>query len=191
MAGRPSHKLELSLTNPLRSIQQIKIFCENSENVRSKVREFADELLLLTVSTTSKETQTENSVQNIFELTENLTSYEKSFLVSNIWNSLHQDFQVKLLFLLYSDFDEVQQTEMFALLGDSLNKTLFKESQKSYSAQNLDLKVLKDKNKSDFYNNCDKRLTNFFDALTAKSRETRRDDNDNVNFKYNAYRPFS
>ena len=169
--GRPSNKVELSLTNPVRSLVQIRAFCENSENGNIKFREFAGELLNLTVSTAPIETQTENSVQNIFEQTENLTSYEKSYLISNIWNSLHQDFQVKLFFLLYSDFDEVQQAEVFALLGDSLNKTLFNETQKNYGADKLDLNILKERTKRDFYNNCDKRLTNFLDPRTATKKE--------------------
>ena len=119
MAGRPSYKVELSLTNPNRSLQQIKLYCEQSETDRGKVQEFAKELLGLTVKSTISETQTETSVSNILEFTNNFRSYEKSFLLSNIWNTLHPDFQVKIFVVLYSDLDGAKQSEIFALLGNS------------------------------------------------------------------------
>ena len=72
MAGRPSHKVELSLTNPLRSLQQIRQFCENSETVRLNVKTFAESLLNL-------------MIHNICDLSENFTNYEKSFLVLKSW----------------------------------------------------------------------------------------------------------
>ena len=85
MAGRPSYKVEVSLTNPLKSLQQIRKCCEKNEKIRLNVKTFAELLISLTVITDSKSTQTDNDetslIQNICELSENFTSYEKSFLV--------------------------------------------------------------------------------------------------------------
>ena len=48
----------------------------------------------------------------------------------------------------------------------------------------LDLEMLSQNTKQDSYEKCDKRLTNFIDALTSKAKgETI----DCTNFKYNAY----
>ena len=63
-------------------------------------------------------------------MTCNFSSYEKSFLVSNLVNSLHADYQVKLLFVLTEDFSMKQQSEIFALFGNSLNKTIFEASRR-------------------------------------------------------------
>jgi hypothetical protein len=78
-----------------------------------------------------------------------------------------------------------QQANLFAFLGDSLNETIYEESLKSSTlAKDLDLERLNEKNKKQFYENRDKRVTCFIDALTARKVYT---NNECVNFKYNAY----
>ena len=42
-------------------------------------------------------------VQTISQVTEQLCSYERSFLVSNMWTQIHPEDQIKLLFLFYNE----------------------------------------------------------------------------------------
>jgi hypothetical protein len=127
--------------------------------------------LTRTISSQSTQTYSNESflIQNVCKLSENFTSYEKSYLTSNLWATIHKDFQVKLLFLLYGDFDNDQQADTLALLGDTLNETIDK---------------LCVTNKKEFHQTCDIRLENFIDSLTAKKVN---DNTDCVNNKCNVY----
>ena len=102
MSGRTSQKVEISLTNPLRSLLHFGRFCENNEEGCSNIKTFAESLLNLTRTSSSQSTQTDSDesflIQNVCKLSENFTSYEKSYLISNLWATIHKDFQVKLLF---------------------------------------------------------------------------------------------
>ena len=138
MPGRPSHKVEVSLTNPLRSVPTFLSF----------------------------------------DMTSNFTSYEKSALVSNIVKSLHPDYQV-----LIEDFDMTHQSEIFALLGNSLNKTVYEASRRHENEEEANLKNLQNINKENFYAECDVRLASFIDAITAKQNINE----NNLNFKSNVY----
>ena len=176
MARRPSHKVEVSFTNPLRSLIHFRRFCENNEEGSSQIRTFAESLLNLTRTSSSKSTQTDSDgsqlIQNVCEASENFTSYEKSYLVSNLWSTIHKDFQVKLLFLFYGDFDNAQQADTLALLGNSLNESMYEASKNtSNHAKDLDLDKLSATNKKEFYQTCDIRLKNFIDSLTAKKNQ--------------------
>ena len=189
MAGRPTCSIELSLNNPLRSMKDITRYCEQNESMKANMITFANSLLDCFVKSETKTTQTNNDetslIQNICELSENFTSYEKSFLLSNIWSKIHPDDQIKIIFMFYCELEQGQQEDLFAFLGDSLNETIYEESKnKCKHAQDLDIGQLQEKNKSEFYKNCDKRVTSFLNALTARQVNT----NSNcVNFKYNAY----
>ena len=189
MAGRPTCTIELSLNNPLRCMRDITKYCQQNESLKANMILFANSLLDCFVKSETKSTQTNNDetslMQNICELSENFTSYEKSFLLSNIWSKIHPDDQVKIIFMLYCELEQDQQENMFAFLGDSLNATIYDESKKNCKqAKDLDIGQLREKNKSDFYKNCDKRVTSFIDSLTARQVNT---NSDCVNFKYNAY----
>ena len=189
MAGRPSQKVEISLTNPLRSLIYFRRFCDDNDEGCSTIRTFAQSLLNLTRTSTSQSSQTESDasfmIQNVCELSETFTSYEKSYLISNLWSTLHTDFQVKLFFLFYGDFDNDQQADTLALLGDSLNEIMYEASKNTANhAKDLDLDKLCATNKKEFYQTCDIRLKNFIDSLTAKKVN---DNTDCVNYKYNVY----
>ena len=189
MSGRPFQKVKISLTNPLRSLIHFRRFCENNEEGCSNIKTFARSLIDLTRTSSSESTQTDSDesflIQNVCKLSENFTSYGKFYLISNLWATIHKDFQVKLLFLLYGDFDNDQQADTLALLGDALNETMYKASKNtSNCAKDLDLDKLCATNKKEFYQTCDKRLKNFIDSLTAKKVN---DNTDCVNNKYNVY----
>ena len=87
MPGRPSHKVEVSLTNPLRSAPTFLSFYDKNENSREETKKFARVLFDATKSTSDNITQIEATPDNAFDMTSNFTSYEKSALVSNIVRS--------------------------------------------------------------------------------------------------------
>ena len=178
MPGRPSHKVEVSLTNPLRSVPTFLSFYDKNENSREETKKFARVLFDATKSTSDNITQIEATPDNAFDMTSNFTSYEKSALVSNIVKSLHPDYQV-----LIEDFDMTHQSEIFALLGNSLNKTVYEASQRHENEEEANLKNLQNINKENFYAECDVRLASFIDAITAKQNINE----NNLNFKSNVY----
>ena len=75
MSGRPSQKVEISLTNPLRSLIHFRRFCENNEEGCSNIKTFAESLLNLTRTSSSQSTQTDSDesflMQNVCKLSEN------------------------------------------------------------------------------------------------------------------------
>ena len=178
MPGRPSHKVEVSLTNPLRSAPTFLSFYDKNENSREETKKFARVLFDATKSTSDNITQIEATPDNAFDMTSNFTSYEKSALVSNIVKSLHPDYQV-----LIEDFDMTHQSEIFALLGNSLNKTVYEASRRHENEEEANLKNLQNINKENFYAECDVRLASFIDAITAKQNINE----NNLNFKSNVY----
>ena len=185
MPGRPSHKVEVSLTNPLRSVPTFLSFHDKNENSREESKKFARVLFEATKSTSDNTTQSEATPDNAFDMTSNFTSYEISALVSNIMKSLHPDYQVKLLFVLIEDFNMTHQSEIFALLGNSLNKTVYEASRRHENEEEANLKNLQNINKENFYAECDVRLTSFIDAITAKQNINIKENN--LYFKSNVY----
>ena len=148
MAGRPLSSIEFFPHNPQRSLAKILKVCREDENVKSNMLEFASSLTKSLVVSEERSTQSENVqtsiVQSISELIENCTSYEKSFLLSNIWSKIDNDDQIKMLFLHYSELEFEQQVNLFAFLGNSLNQTFFEESKRmTAQAKDLDIGTLK------------------------------------------------
>ena len=112
LPGRPSFKLEINFKDPLKYLEEIKSFCK-SDPVKKNVKQFAQALVALTAETVNTATQTVSDnvshtgtqtknnpldavssiaeeeectiVQAISQVTEQLCSYERSFLVSNMW----------------------------------------------------------------------------------------------------------
>ena len=154
MAGRPkSTKIDLTLSNPQRSFPKIKSYFNSSqdESERQNIRYFAEALFDATRESTTKNIKTDPlSPEEICDLTKNFTSYEKSFLISKIWETIHKDFHVSLLFTLYEDFDVNQQVELFSLLGNSLNSILFEELQKQVDTAVVNLELLSQNSKQEF-----------------------------------------
>ena len=188
MAGRPLSCIEFFPHNPQRSLAKILKVCREDENVKSNMLEFASSLTKSLVVSEERSTQSENVqtsiVQSISELIENCTSYEKSFLLSNIWSKIDNDDQIKMLFLHYSELEFEQQVNLFAFLGNSLNQTFFEESKRmTAQAKDLDIGTLKKSTKTEFYRNGDRRLTTFMDTLTERQHYQ----NESVNYKCNAY----
>ena len=84
---------------------------------------------------------------------------------------------------MQTTFDMRQQSEIFALFGNSLNKTIFEASRRHENADESDLKILQNTNKESFYGECDERLSSFIDAITAKQYVK----DNNLNYKSNVY----
>ena len=85
-------------------MKDITRYCEQNESMKANMITFANSLLDCFVKSETKTTQTNNDetslIQNICELSENFTSYEKSFLLSNIWSKIHPDDQIKIIYVL-------------------------------------------------------------------------------------------
>ena len=128
--GRPLSCIEFYPHNQQRSLAKILKVCREDENVKRNMLDFASSLTKSLVVSVERSTQSENVqnsiIQSISELTENCTSYEKSFLLSIIWSKIHKDDQIKMLFLHYSELEFEQQVNLFAFLGNSLNQTVYK-----------------------------------------------------------------
>ena len=97
-------------------MRDITKYCEQNESMKANMIIFANSLLDCFVKSEENSTQTNNDetslIQNICELSENFTSYEKSFLMSNIWSKIHPDDQVKILFMLYCELEQEQQENL-------------------------------------------------------------------------------
>ena len=144
--GRPLSCIEFYPHNPQRSLEKILKVCREDENVKRNMLEFASSLTKSLLVSEERSTQSENVqnsiIQSISELTENCTSYEKSFLLSNIWSKFDNDDQIKMLFLHYSELEFEQQVNLSAFLGNSLNQTVFEESKKmTKQAKDLDIGI--------------------------------------------------
>ena len=119
-----------------------------------------------------------NVVEKISEDAAQLCSYERSFLLSNIWLQIHEDDQIKVFFLLYQEMNKIQQSKVFALLGNSLNTVVLEASQTRVKfAKEFDIDLLMSANKQEFYKSCDNRLKCFIDQITANIKK----ENDDVN----------
>ena len=131
-------------------------------------------------------TQIENDtvVQSIIELTSDMCSYERSFLVSNIWTQIDTEDQVKMLYMLYCDMGVEEQSKVFALLGQSLNHSILEASKDGYKfAKDIDLENPKEASKVEMCENCEPRLKSFIDSVTENIKY----ENANINYKSNVY----
>ena len=188
--GRPQTKLEINFNQPLEHLAEIKSMCQHA-NVKDNIKLFAEALLKITTEAVNNSTQTTDDepeefsvVENLSEAAAHLCSYERSFLLLNIWSQIHDDDQVKVFFLLYEEMTKYQQSRVFALLGNSLNSVVFEASQNKVKfANEFDIDLLKSANKLEFYRSCDNRLQSFIDQITANIKYQ----NDDVNFKANIY----
>ena len=170
----------------MKYLEEIKTFCK-SDPVKENVKQFAQALFALTSETVTTATQTVSDnishtgtqtknnpldavssiakekectiVQAISQVTEQLCSYKRSFLVSNMWTQIHPEDQIKLLFLFYNEMVVEHQSKLFALLGNSLNSLIYKASKENEKfAKDFDIEYLIPANKTVFYNSCNDRL---------------------------------
>ena len=76
----------------------------------------------------------------------------------------------------------------FSLLGNSLNKVVYKTSlQNMKYAHDISIEDLKKANKKDFYDRCDPRLKAFIDSITDLLFYKKKIKNDNFNYKCNIF----
>ena len=112
--GRPLSCIEFYPHNPQRSLGKILKVCREDENVKRNMLDFASSLTKSLVVSVERSTQSENVqnsiIQSISELTENCTSYEKSFLLSIIWSKIHK--LVQLLNLKLEKYDSRQYSQI-------------------------------------------------------------------------------
>ena len=185
--GRPRTKIEINFNNPLEHLAEIETMCRHT-NIKTNIKMFAEALLKITTEAVSSSVQTTDEVleglekcsvvEKISEAAAQLCSYERSFLLSNIWLQIHEDDQIKVFFLLYQEMNKIQQSKVFALLGNSLNTVVFEASQTRVKfAKEFDIDLLMSANKQEFYKSCDNRLKCFIDQITANIKK----ENDDVN----------
>ena len=180
-------KIEINFNRPLESIDKIIGMCQNPM-VKKNVLSFATALSNALVGSESKSCQTMTDsttmIENICEQTQDMASYEKSYLLSLFWKQIHEIDQVKLVLLFFNELTFEGQCDLFTLLGNELNKDVYEATKSSdVNIGELDLESLKKSNKTDFYQSCDKRLQSFIDALTEHSRSSC----NNTNWKSNIY----
>ena len=83
--GRPSLKVTIDFNDPIKALDNVKTLFDNKK-FKENIKLFAKILLKDTDELVTVGTQIENDtvVQNIIELTSDMCSYERSFLMSNI-----------------------------------------------------------------------------------------------------------
>ena len=136
----------------------------------------------------TKETQTPlptDPIDNICEITNEFSCSDLSFFTSRLWAKLTKKDQIQMMFMFYNDLDLDQQSDLSSLLGSCLNSKIYADSKKLPDVKHLSVFDLETATKSELYNNCDRRLASFIDALTEKQQYART--GNNVNFLANIY----
>ena len=86
-------------------------------------------------------------VESMCEMSEHMSSQDKSFLMLKIWTHLERQNQIKTLYMLYSYLDTEQQSDLFSFLESSLNDKMYRAStDKNIKARDLTLEDLKTAN---------------------------------------------
>ena len=180
--GRPKTKFEFDLLDPEESLRVLEKNVKQ-EKFKATVEVFGKRILRNVTEPSSIGTQTQPDIDSICEIVKDFDEFEKCFLMANIMSQLSNEEKVNSIFLLYNDLEYEQQCDMFALLGNSLNQEIYETSTMKSSGQDLTIEDLKDVSKLGFYQECEGRLKNFIDHLTARKKST----NENTNYKANIF----
>ena len=165
--GRPKTKFEFDLLDPEESLRVLENKC-NQDKFKPTLEVFGKGLLRKVTEPSSIGTQTEPDIESICEIVQDFEEFDKCFLMANIMGQLRNEEKVNSIFLLYNDLPYKQQCDLFALLGNSLNQEIYETSTMKSSGQDLTIEDLKDVSKLGFYQECEVRLRNFIDHLTAR-----------------------
>ena len=195
--GRPSFKVEVDFNHPLDYLDNIKYLCK-SEKMKANIILFATALLGLPeleyepgqiMNIIHERTPAERFIDSVFNVSQKMVNYEKSFFISKLWTTIGETDKTKMLFMFYGGLSFKGQCDLFNFLGYSLNEDIYKLSTENNKyAKYLSIDDLKNSSKSELYNNCDGRLKFFIDALTERKKsKLNQSTNDNLNFKSNAY----
>ena len=180
--GRPKTKFEFDLLDPEESLRVLEKNVKQ-EKFKATLEVFGKGILRNVTEPSSIGTQTQPDIDSICEIVKDFDEFEKCFLMANIMSQLSNEEKVNSIFLLYNDLEYEQQCDMFALLGNSLNQEIYETSTMKSSGQDLTIEDLKDVSKLGFYQECEGRLKNFIDHLTARKKST----NENTNYKANIF----
>ena len=199
--GRPATRFEIDLNDPSACLEKLKYACSH-EKIKKNILSFANQLLEIVgrggtskcsqtefttktlIDTAFHEENIESFIDSVCDISKEMASYERSYLISLLISQMAEKDQVKMLFKFYEDLSLEGQSDMLGLLGMSLNRDLYKSSKENNTfSKDLDLEQLKRASKVTFYESCDIRLKNFIAYITECERST----SENVNFKSNVY----
>ena len=77
----------------------------------------------LTEDKISNSSQTDSiSSEQVFEMTNNFSSNEKSYILANLWNGIEEDYKINMIFMFISNLEPTGQSDLFSLLGNLLNQ---------------------------------------------------------------------
>ena len=203
--GRPATRIEIDLSDPSDSLEKIKYACTN-QTIKKNILLFASQLLdICGGGSDSRSSQTEFAtksliyvafhedkvetfIDSVYDISKEMASYERSYMISLLISQMDEKDQVKMLFKFYEDLSLEGQSDMFGFLGISLNRELFNASKACNAiSKDLNLEELKKASKDKFYESCDSRLKNFIDYITENEHYR----TENINFKSNIYENLS
>ena len=67
-------------------------------------------------------TPAETFIDSVFNVSQKMVNYEKSFFISKLWTTIGETDKTKMLFMFYSGLSVKGQCDLFNFLGDSLNE---------------------------------------------------------------------
>ena len=104
--------------------------------------------------------QTKDLSEAVCELPKSVSSYDISFMISNLWSQIDEDDQVKMIFFFYNNLKYDGQCDVFSLLGNLLNQDDYEQSlEYRAKTEETNLLDLKSSTKIECYENCDPRLS--------------------------------
>ena len=195
--GRPATIIEIDLSDPSDSLEKIKYACTN-QTIKKNILLFASQLLDGSDSRSSQtefatksliyvafhEDKVETFIDSVYDISKEMASYERSYMISLLISQMDEKDQVKMLFKFYEDLSLEGQSDMFGFLGISLNRELFNASKACNAiSKDLNLEDLKKASKDKFYESCDSRLKTIIDYITENEHYR----TENINFKSNLY----
>ena len=185
--GRPATRIEIDLSDPSDSLEKIKYACTN-QTIKKNILLFASQLLDICgggsdswssqtefatkslIDVAFHEDKVETFIDSVYDISKEMASYERSYMISLLISQMDEKDQVKMLFKFYEDLSlegQSDMSDMFGFLGISLNRELFNASKACNAiSKDLNLEDLKKASKDKFYESCDSRLKNFIEYIT-------------------------
>ena len=117
--GRPKSKIKVNFNHRSDALEDVAKLC-NNELMKEKVKNFAEDMKGIVTKSVTIRTQTNCDIKTVLDF----ASFEKGFLMLNLWSEIKSEDQVKTLFLLHNDPNFPQQCDVFSFLGNSLNEDI-------------------------------------------------------------------
>ena len=102
--GRPSFKVEVDFNHPLDYLDNIKYLCK-SEKMKANIILFATALLGLPeleyepgkiINIIHERTPAETLIDSVFNVSQKMVNYEKSFFISKLWTTIGETEKTKM-----------------------------------------------------------------------------------------------